>query len=971
MAAASGLAPPCPGQEQLTPDEANRLMPRFEIFERDGQRLKQFYNDDGSPMGEPLPLEGRATRVVGAGHPVLQRKTADGRMQKFSLDRPPYIPFLAFKESEYQWLRGALPLRRDLNLPNRHPMAGPFASEDVRPWDLDLKNGQPPLEAELRRRGQTFDNYLATAITTAGPLREPSNQQAGEHAVRYALFADYYRQFQRDPQQRDDYARKAILILLRIAEVYAKWPTLGGNPQPVDNGAPGVPQPPARCAFGPWIDRPNQFKKDLWAPAVYAEAYDRLYNSPVWQTVSRAKGFDVRCKVEEDLLHYILWSYARFTGFWGNNRDRNATAPLLEWAVRLDDPLLYHYAVQELVEFADEAYFADGTYWEVAAGYTQFVTVPKLGEVKSVPPYAPPPGWQDFYGRQPIGPERLAAAYRRYLRSSEALRRIRMPDGRFYSINESGWFKGAWAEWGQYAGAAFQQADAAPDASKAELRTWDGQAVLGRGRGRGQVQAHLNFKNHPSPHVHDDSFSLHYFAKGQELIADNSYVTGDGWCRGYSRSAEDHPRVVVYPTEAVGKASAAGAGSAAQYVGGKARPVMPITQTVWSPDPPVQATEVFQGATRRTIVLVPTVGDNTYLVDVYRVAEAGRQEWSIYGPSQHDVRIVPGLALGPEDPATRASGPTDDRFVHVRSAATDETFTFDIVTPELGLFATSADEVKEGNPPGNRIRRGCLRTTLVGSPGTVVRLGLTPNARQYEQQGPQPRAARKDQIRVCRTGPGTVFIAVHEPYEFGVDQPRIESVRLLSGGRTPQDTIVLEILVAGRTDIVMLGLDRDAHYAGSGIEARGRLAFAALRNGRPEILHLVDGDLLRAGEQAVRANRAYAGEVVGILRRDAGDAVNAFVVDQPLPSDLQLPGRWLTIELGDGVLHRFPISEVRRDAGRTWLVVGDEEPGLALETGAGKAPQDRVRYTHYLWRPHACVLGPLRFRVTDQATYQR
>jgi len=169
----------------------------------------------------------------------------------------------------------------------------------------------------------------------------------------------------------------------------------------------------------------------------------------------------------------------------------------------------------------------------------------------------------------------------------------------------------------------------------------------------------------------------------------------------------------------------------------------------------------------------------------------------------------------------------------------------------------------------------------------------------------------------------------------------------------------------------LLGLDRDAHYAGSGIEARGRVAFAALRNGRPEILHLVDGDLLRAGEQTVRANRAYAGDVVGILRRDAGDAVNAFVVDQPPPADYQLPGRWLTVELGDGVLHRFPISEVRRDQGRTWLVVGDEEPGLALEAGAGKAMQEGVRYTRYLWRPHACVLGPLRFRVTDQTTYQR
>jgi hypothetical protein len=260
---------------------------------------------------------------------------------------------------------------------------------------------------------------------------------------------------------------------------------------------------------------------------------------------------------------------------------------------------------------------------------------------------------------------------------------------------------------------------------------------------------------------------------------------------------------------------------------------------------------------------------------------------------------------------------------------------------------------------------------MVGSPGTVVRLGLTPNARQYEQQGPQPRSARKDQIRVCRTGPGTIFIAVHEPYEFGVDRPRIESVRLLAGGRTPQDTIVLEILLAGRTDIVMLGLDRDAHCAGSGIEARGRLAFAALRNGQPETLYLVDGDLLRAGEQAVRANRAYAGEVVGILRREAGDGVNAFIVDQPPPADYELSGRWLTVELGDGVLQRFPISEVRREQGRTWLVVGDEEPGLALETGIDESTHQRVRYARYLWHPHACVVGPLRFHVTDQAGYVR
>jgi hypothetical protein len=43
--------------------------------------------------------------VVGAGHSVLQRKMADGNVQEFSLDRAPYIPFLAF-------VKGGAKLRR-------------------------------------------------------------------------------------------------------------------------------------------------------------------------------------------------------------------------------------------------------------------------------------------------------------------------------------------------------------------------------------------------------------------------------------------------------------------------------------------------------------------------------------------------------------------------------------------------------------------------------------------------------------------------------------------------------------------------------------------------------------------------------------------------------------------------------------------------------------------------------------------
>ena len=935
--------------QAATVEQTNAATPVGRIFEKDGQRYQQFGD------GPALPLHPGLSRAWGAGYSSAN--------QHVFLTRPPFLMFALFAESPYRWYQG-IPTRDSfaaLRRLNRHPV-------------MQERVTARPAKLPVWETGEDFARFLASITPEHRVL--PAFAAAKDYADLY----DWAVRQGKVTAQNEAYAEKSVAILARLAKAFPRW-----HAQKDRIGRADEDQ--SNSGLWIWPERRNQFKRDITGTLPAAQAYDLVYNAPAWKTLSARLGYDVRRDVDINLLQEALWHQARMGGPFGNynNRDKHVSDALCRWAVALDDPVLYHFAIRLLEDQARDVFMADGTYFELC--YVEFLVASLMEEYGELPAYADPPDWKDPFDGSHFAPRltanevlpSIARVRRHILQVSEFQRRLQLPDGRLWSLNESAWDKRPMELWYKTEGSTLFGQPAIPARSRSELLTWSGHSMLGRGDGPEQIQVRLEYSDHPSPHLHDDAFTLGLFAKGQELLADNSYVHGtrkdkdDGW-RSFSRTAADHNTVVIHGTSQVpphpwtpfsGPKPAGphyfssprlvpGVKLLQQPAEGEAR----ISQTLWVPDGLVQMMEVFHphkrgGTHRRTVVVVPIDETNVYVLDVYRVAGGESYDWSAHGPSQHDYRIVMNLPLGGEDPATIPAGLHQcPELSYVRSLKTDQAFCFDMIVPEFGEFAATP------------IRRGCLRTTLIGAPETIVKHGLTANARQYEQADlGVRRSARKEHLVVTRLGPATTFVAVHEPYELGGHQP---VVRKVAQQDFPGDTLAVTVTLPEREDAIFLAANDQGTAHIRDITFSGKAGFLSRAADGRVIRHLlVHGALLAAGNgPKLHADRTFTTTVRKISRREDGAAFNGFLVAGAAAAGLKSAGRWLTIELGDGHLKWFPIREVRSEGGDTWLMT-DWEPGLALRRGFDTQQEKATDWVEYLYFPRTGVLGGLQARIMD------
>lgn len=960
-------------------EQINATTPVSRIFDLDGQRLQQFGN------GPMFPLHPGLTRAWGAGYevPGARRATTgfvDGKGGKLFLTRPPFVMFALFEDSPYRWYQGiptrdSFPALRKLN---RHPLSPDRVK--ARPEKL------PAWET-----GQDFEKFLAS-IT-------PENRvlDAFQAAKDYADLYDWAVRQKNVTPKDEVYAEKSVAILARLAKAFPRWHVQKDRVGRADED---------QSKSGLWIwrpERPNQFKQDIVGPLPAAQAYDLVFNAAAWKIAADKLGYDVRREVEVHLLQEALWNMARMGGPFGdyNNRDKYVSESLCTWAVCLDDPVLYHFAIRLLEDQARSVFMADGTYFELC--YVEFLVESLMDEYSGLPAYADPPGWTDpfdgsrFEARKT--PDEILPGITRVrqhiLQVSEFQRRLQLPDGRLWSLNEAAWDKRPMKLWYKTEGSALFGKQQIPERSRSELLTWSSHSMLGRGDGKDQVQVRLEYSDHQSPHLHDDAFAIGIFANGQELLADNSYVHGtrkdkdDGW-RNFSRIAADHNTVVIHGDEALPASGwtpfsgpkptglhyfdvprlVPGVKLIQQPAEGEGR----ISQTMWVPDGDVQMMEIFHphthnGSHRRTVVVAPTDGTNVYVLDIYRVSGGNIHDWSAHGPSQHDYRIDVALPLGGEDVATIPAGPHErPELSFVRSTVTDKPVRFDIMTPEYGLYV-SPDGLDEEARKVARIRRGCLRTILAAVPGTIVKHGFTANARQYEQEGAdEHRTARKEHLVVSRNEQISTFVAVHEPYEINGHQPVVREVRQQ---QFDHGTLAITVVLPDREDTIFLAEDDLGSASINDISFAGKAAFVSrATDGHFTRRLLVHGESLVTGKQRLSANRTFSGAVKEIRRREDGAASNGFLVSGQPAFGFDPKGRWLTVELGDGHLKWFPIHESRREGSDTFIIT-DWEPGFALRKSPDSKGSGMFDWTEYLYHPRSAVLGGLMARVMDAKVMSR
>lgn len=134
---------------------------------------------------------------------------------------------------------------------------------------------------------------------------------------------------------------------------------------------------------------------------------------------------------------------------------------------------------------------------------------------------------------------------------------------------------------------------------------------------------------------------------------------------------------------------------------------------------------------------------------------------------------------------------------------------------------------------------------------------------------------------------------------------------------------------------------------------RRRMAWVRDRHGMVQALALVGGPELRFGNQGLKSFGTLTGNVKSVLRKEAGQAVNALGVDGQFPAAVDLAGHTVTIHHhGDDTTHGRCVSEPRREGGRTLLVLKCES-GFELDAN-GKSRllffpkheiQDQVTYS--------------------------
>ena len=200
---------------------------------------------------------------------------------------------------------------------------------------------------------------------------------------------------------------------------------------------------------------------------------------------------------------------------------------------------------------------------------------------------------------------------------------------------------------------------------------------------------------------------------------------------------------------------------------------------------------------------------------------------------------------------------------------------------------------------------------------------------------PAMRRVGHDPFVVLRkaAGGGNTFVMVHESHKGAA---RVAGAELLPlEGDAPEAVAVRVRLTDGREDIFISTLGEAHARLADGTELTGRFGMLRREGGKLTALAF-DGATLRAGAVEARG-RAIEGAVAATRRVDAGDAVEAVVIEGTTganaPADFE--GQTLMVDLGEGFTWAYRITGNWVDDDRLTVAV-DHEPGFEVHDGLVK-----------------------------------
>lgn len=842
---------------------------------------------------------------MAGNHPVLDHRIDKN---KAAAHEQAVVTVMAMSEEQMLSFMPEKPYTRFCECPNCY---GGVEGNNVLAWDIRRLN-----EMKCKFCGMVFPNPKYPEdqeLTGKNDLGEEVHYKyyhSKEHDVRHFL-SNNLMSLKRDwitkqcvalgmayqATGKEEYARRVVLVLDRIARAYPHYPVMQNGPRRFHFRK--SQEPPYEWDSGKWGCFHNEVPKRI------IKAYDLVYDSLEFVKLGRERGYDVREKLEDDFLRRT-YKVAEMSPYHVGNIVGYDVAAVATLGRVLGDPGYVHRSFEWIKQNVDEGFFRDGM-WHEAPSY-HYMTI---GGLKSafarVRGYSDPPGYVDPVDGtrfDDFDPEKLVPFWAKCV---DAPVTIGFPNGCSTPVHDT------WA--GERRGKPRQR-------TISTITPAYGHASLGRGTGLNQMQAQLHFSGGYG-HVHYDNLNLTLFAKGGEMLSDLGYTWTQMryWCT----STLGHNTVVIDRADQVsGKSD----GNLVWFF-----PDCSGIRVVEADGRRAYRTIKGVGMYRRMLIMIPVSDTDAYVVDFFRVQGGSTHDWVLHGSADEDMAASCTLPLsgnrkwllepGEEWKEPTIEGARFNPYGMVRDVKRGETD--DGSRVDFTYVKEPAKGVRVHMLPGAEAE------VWLGRAPSVRRMGKGANGdmrKAYDFWMPQLLVRRQGQ-----PGLSSLFAAVEEPY---MGEPFVRSVERLHLATEDPNALALRVHHGTTIDTVICTLDEPPfpeRRTSDGIALRGRLGVIRQADGGQRTVGawLFQGESLAGGGWQLAGGAAhYQGRITEAIRTCDGGRCDGFATDAELPPGKVLQGVWLIATHGGEYTQGYEIDRVEKDDGRTLIVLTGDH-GLRMD----------------------------------------
>lgn len=708
------------------------------------------------------------------------------------------------------------------------------------------------------------------------------------------------------------YARRAVVILHRMAEIYPGLPIHGLSDYSFRGPMWAGNEPPF-----PYL---SQKLGSTWfygeIDVDMLQAYDILYDSEEFTRLSAETNVDVRELVKTDLIEAM----ADFTLTF----ERHISNMTPSWARRLisagwivDRPDYVHEGVNILRRTLNEMFLADGVWSEAAVSYHRQTANGIRSAFTSAHGYSDPPG----YTWPPTG-ERLddydPSTSELFLQKVlTAMDPLAYPDG-FYACMHDTWAGDR----------------TTPSTQPESVLLWGmGHAVLESETGPLAAEAQLHFSGSHG-HAHQDPLNLTYWAYGHELVSDLGYTHTK--YRRYTASAAAHNLVIVDETPAsYGSREVPWAGTLRTWHTGQLCQAVCVDMA----GPPSYAVcSTYQ----RSTVLVNRPDAPAYVVDFFDVHGGSQHDWLMRGSADHDQTADANVPLQPLEYSLL--GPGRKLVPYINEGG------FDLVAEDA---ANASEEPGEGarlqfNPYGliRDLRKAVglehfvatfayvepdkpeMELHVLSAADSEYYLATAPSIKRCNRDSDRVDQVRQPLVIVRRRGEEGLqsrFTALLWPYEQEAGLGAFSTLTCAG------EIVGAQVVFGDYTDLVIAPLQKPMQPIALdqfGLLTDAAFAIVRLQQGRPIAAEMHDGTLLQLGDFVLEA----ATSVTGDIAQASGGLEGSTAVQVSTTRD---PGDWpagtpIHVTHADGAYSLMHLDRLETDGDAITMHVS-EPPDFSVD----------------------------------------